>query len=349
MCRRGIDARARSGCAARASLVMRSLGIVLVCAAARGDAAATRPGGWGGDHVGKPVPEFTSGRRVPVLPPDGRRADVGREPPRRRRSARPIREPAGPGGAAQVAGAKDAGRRGRAAAGRPATACGSSSGGGARQAGSAVRRVDSAACRRRGKLTPPNAALGQPERSATRCAGCHATGVDSQQADVLRLSLDCFVCHGDVPEKHTNERRPGSSCRRSARDRPRVVTSICAQCHVRTGKSQSTGLPYPNNFVAGDNLFRDFQVDLSDAALQKAESRPTGTCWRTSATWCCSARRTSPACRATTFTSSRAKKHHRVADGDICLQLPRRRRIEEGPQALRGPQHDLRLLRRARS
>ena len=47
-----------------------------------------------------------------------------------------------------------------------------------------------------------------------------------------------------------------------------MVTSICAQCHVRTGKSRSTGLPYPNNFVAGDNLFRDFQVDFSDEALE---------------------------------------------------------------------------------
>lgn len=52
-------------------------------------------------------------------------------------------------------------------------------------------------------------------------------------------------------------------------DSPDVVTSICAQCHVRTGRSRSTGLPYPNQFVPGDNLFRDFEVDLSDPALER--------------------------------------------------------------------------------
>jgi predicted CXXCH cytochrome family protein len=29
--------------------------------------------------------------------------------------------------------------------------------------------------------------------------------------------------------------------------------------------SRSSGLPYPNNFVSGDNLFQDFQVDWSKA------------------------------------------------------------------------------------
>jgi hypothetical protein len=32
----------------------------------------------------------------------------------------------------------------------------------------------------------------------------------------------------------------------------RAITSICAQCHVRYGKSRSTGLPYRNTFIAGD-------------------------------------------------------------------------------------------------
>jgi len=47
-----------------------------------------------------------------------------------------------------------------------------------------------------------------------------------------------------------------------------VVTAVCAQCHVRTGKSKSTGRPYPTNFVAGDNLFRDFEIDFTDPALK---------------------------------------------------------------------------------
>ena len=32
---------------------------------------------------------------------------------------------------------------------------------------------------------------------------------------------------------------------------------------MRGGKSRSTGLPYPNQFVAGVNLFRDFQASFS--------------------------------------------------------------------------------------
>ena len=46
-------------------------------------------------------------------------------------------------------------------------------------------------------------------------------------------------------------------------DSAAAVTSICAQCHVRFGKSKSSGLPYPNNFVAGDNLFKDFEFDFA--------------------------------------------------------------------------------------
>ena len=45
-------------------------------------------------------------------------------------------------------------------------------------------------------------------------------------------------------------------------DPPEVVTSICASCHVRFGESKSSGRPYPNNFVPGDNLFRDYQYDF---------------------------------------------------------------------------------------
>ena len=48
----------------------------------------------------------------------------------------------------------------------------------------------------------------------------------------------------------------------------------CAGCHVRFGKSQSTGRPYSTNFVAGDNLFRDFQWDWAladDAAINPGD------------------------------------------------------------------------------
>jgi predicted CXXCH cytochrome family protein len=101
-----------------------------------------------------------------------------------------------------------------------------------------------------------------------RCAGCHATGTDSAKQTFSAISHDCFVCHGEPPEKHTTEGRL-VFLSPHRKDSAAVVTSICAQCHLRTGASRSTGLPYPNNFVAGDNLFRDFQVDLSNAAIQR--------------------------------------------------------------------------------
>ena len=50
---------------------------------------------------------------------------------------------------------------------------------------------------------------------------------------------------------------------KARKDSPAAVTSHLRQsCHVRFGKSKSSGLPYPTNFVAGDNLFKDFQVDF---------------------------------------------------------------------------------------
>ncbi|MGE3818562.1 MAG: cytochrome c3 family protein [Isosphaeraceae bacterium] len=100
------------------------------------------------------------------------------------------------------------------------------------------------------------------------CAGCHATGVESETRAFSAVSLDCYVCHGAVDPKHsTGATRVLLS--RSAPDPPRVLMSICAQCHLRGGRSKSSGLPYPNTFVAGDNLFRDFQVDLSPEAIAR--------------------------------------------------------------------------------
>ena len=106
-------------------------------------------------------------------------------------------------------------------------------------------------------------------REAVRrlCAGCHATAVDPKEKAFSALSLDCFACHGNVPAEHAKKPELAHLSPKR-KDEARVVTSICAQCHVRTGKSKDTGRPYPKNFVAGDNLFRDFQVDFSDEALK---------------------------------------------------------------------------------
>lgn len=94
------------------------------------------------------------------------------------------------------------------------------------------------------------------------CAGCHATAVDSESHVFTTVSIDCFACHGDGPLDHANDTKlmPLAKARH---DSPAVVTSVCASCHIRFGKSKSSGLPYANNFVAGDNLFKDYEFDWS--------------------------------------------------------------------------------------
>jgi len=102
------------------------------------------------------------------------------------------------------------------------------------------------------------------ERFGNRCAGCHSTAVDSTAKTFTAFGLDCYACHGDVTLEHTkNTSLIWLSKKR--RDDARAITSICAQCHLRLGKSRSTGLPYPNNFIAGDNLFQDYEVDFAKA------------------------------------------------------------------------------------
>src|SRR5262245_8401164 len=102
------------------------------------------------------------------------------------------------------------------------------------------------------------------DRFANRCAGCHATGVDAATKTFVAFGLDCYVCHGDVTVEHSkNTALIWLSKKR--RDDAKVITSICAQCHLRFGKSRYTGLTYPNNFIAGDNLFQDYEVDFSKA------------------------------------------------------------------------------------
>ncbi len=102
---------------------------------------------------------------------------------------------------------------------------------------------------------------------ADRCAGCHASAVDPTTRAFSALSLECYCCHGLTVDNHTKDASLMFLAQKR-HDPARVVISICGQCHVRTGKSKSTGLPYPNNFVVGDNLFRDFQVDLSPETIQ---------------------------------------------------------------------------------
>ncbi|MEW6128473.1 MAG: multiheme c-type cytochrome [Acidobacteriota bacterium] len=102
------------------------------------------------------------------------------------------------------------------------------------------------------------------DKFANRCVGCHATGVDEKNKTFAQFGHDCYVCHGVVNLEHTNNTSLILLSKKS-RTQPQVVTSICASCHLRGGTAKSTGLPYPNNFVPGDNLFQDYQVDFAKA------------------------------------------------------------------------------------
>ncbi|NUM55157.1 MAG: hypothetical protein HUU46_16050 [Candidatus Hydrogenedentes bacterium] len=101
-----------------------------------------------------------------------------------------------------------------------------------------------------------------------KCSGCHASGVDSTTKTFQMPSLDCHTCHGLAVPEHTED---GGLMLLSVQGstRPEVEVSICGSCHLRGGKSKSTGLAYPNNFVPGDNLLKDFEVELSEARIAK--------------------------------------------------------------------------------
>jgi len=136
-----------------------------------------------------------------------------------------------------------------------------------------------------------------------RCAGCHATGVDAKTRTFAYYGLDCYTCHGVVDLKHSEDTSLVLLSRKR-RDDARVVTSICASCHLRGGRSKSTGRPYPDNFVPGDNLFKDFQIDWKtpgeDVHVWRSV-RDGGTCLT---------------CH-TVHTGSK-DKHRRVLSGPIC-------------------------------
>ncbi len=126
---------------------------------------------------------------------------------------------------------------------------------------------------RRARIEATDPVQWDTETFALACAGCHTTAVNPETHAFATVALDCFSCHGEAPEAHTEDAKliPLAKTRK---DSAAVVTSICASCHVRFGKSKSSGLPYPNNFVAGDNLFKDFQIDFAradDATLNPAD------------------------------------------------------------------------------
>ena len=182
-----------------------------------------------------------------------------------------------------------------------------------------------------GKLASVERPHWNTTRFADTCAGCHATGVDSREKTFSAVSLDCFTCHGTVPAEHA--RKPElAHLSPERKEEARVVISICAQCHVRTGRSKETGRPYPTNFVAGDNLFRDFRADFSDHALKPLSTadRHVMENVRDVAVF---GRETVTCLTCHDVHGQSSKKHHRVPWGDSCLTCHK----ADGPRRDRKP------------
>jgi predicted CXXCH cytochrome family protein len=99
---------------------------------------------------------------------------------------------------------------------------------------------------------------------AAKCIGCHTTGVDPMSLRPFETFVGCEACHGPYNDQHTG----GTVFMRfakKARETPPMIASTCGSCHLRGGHSRSTGRPFANNFVAGDNLFKDYTFDFSHA------------------------------------------------------------------------------------
>jgi hypothetical protein len=293
------------------------VGIALLCCGRAAEPTKTLdPAAWGGDHVGKPLPEFTSGDECLFC----HRKDVGPAWATNRHNLT-LRK-ADADAPALVALSKAQGLKDDA--GKVQFLLGGKHRQRFLKAAASYGKLDLLLAGfvpsddgKEGRLIDADKPHWDAKAFADGCAGCHASAVDAKTRAFAAVSLDCFTCHGEVPDKHTKE--PAAALLAKKRDDPaRVVISICASCHVRTGKSKASGLPYANNFVAGDNLFRDFQVDWSPEKLKEmnpadahvlANVRDVVLLGKEDVT-CLT-------CHSVHVESS--KKHHKVAASDSCL------------------------------
>jgi predicted CXXCH cytochrome family protein len=252
----------KPGSAAVATLSALALWIAAAVHGGGDDPQRLNPAAWGSDHVGKPVPEFTAGDECLFC-----HREIGKTWSANRHN-QTIRLAEG---TAALAALKTSDAAECAAAVQ--FVLGHQQRQRFLKSGKAYGQLDLLSV----EWVPPR--QGQPGRLesverphwdgthfADACAGCHTTAVDPKTRAFAAIALDCFVCHGDVPAEHA--KKPQLAYLSPQRkDEARVVASICAQCHIRTGTSKETGRPYPTNFVAGDNLFRDYRVDFSNEAL----------------------------------------------------------------------------------
>lgn len=111
----------------------------------------------------------------------------------------------------------------------------------------------------------------QPNVFEKQCAGCHTTAVNPQTGEFSSIGLDCYACHGNVPEDHAT-RKGTALLSRTRANADQEVIAICGSCHLRGGRSKTSGRPYPYAYVAGDDLFKDFEVDLQRDRKSKLDS-----------------------------------------------------------------------------
>ncbi len=249
------------------SAILLLLCVLCVLRAQSSSAMQLDPAAWGSDHAGKPVPEYVTGDECLFC----HRNDVGPSWTKNRHHLN-LRE--AEAGSPEIQALKNTpavqdlakevtlvlGKGNRLRFLRPAEAYGKLD----------LLSVEWVPPRENesGKLISTNRPHWDQKMFADACAGCHMTGVDSKTRTFSAKSLDCYVCHGEVDVQHSKDTALVLLSKKR-QDPAHVSTSICAQCHVRGGKSVSTGLAYPNNFVAGDNLFRDFKVDLSGDSIAR--------------------------------------------------------------------------------
>jgi hypothetical protein len=273
------------------------------------------PAAWGSDHVGRPVPEYPTGDECLFCHRD--RIGTTWNANRHNLTIRPLDPESPEGGALMQLPAKDfadavkfvMGNQQRQRYLKPSKEYGKLD----------VLSIEWVPPRNEkpGRLVSTDRPHWNETQFGDSCAGCHTTAVDPREKAFSALSLDCFVCHGTVPAEHA--KKPDLAFLSPKRkDEARVVTSICAQCHVRTGKSKASGRPYPTNFVAGDNLFRDFQVDFSGEALQAVSAADRHVLENVQDVVVLG--REGVTCLSCHDVHGRSsKKHHPVAQSDRCL------------------------------
>ena len=273
------------------------------------------PADWGSDHVGKPIPEYVTGDECLFC----HRMDVGPTWPANRHNLT-LRPPRSDEAAVQAL--KEApGLRGMAD--EVKLLLGNSERVRFLKRSDGYGKLDLHSVEWQppspgedGRLVVTESPHWDAAAFGNRCAGCHTTAVDSKTRAFSALALDCFTCHGDVPLAHSKDGRLAHLGKK--RTEPAAVTaSICGQCHLRDGTSVSTGLPYPNNFVAGDNLFRDFKVDLSPetiAQLNPADGHVLDNIRHVVLL----AKEEMTCLTCHDVHSSSTRKHHRLAKQDYC-------------------------------